>query len=101
MSITKESQKKVTKMNYRKVSGLVFVFACLVFNVAVSQTGIIVNLKIAENPWADSHLKEKLDMRLSTISQVSIIRADTDNTQNAGPLQTPHFDKLVEQGVII
>ncbi len=79
-------------MNFRKISGLVFLLGCLLLNHAVSQTGIIVNLKIAENPWADSHLKDKLDLKLSTIRQVSIIRAD------AGPLQTSHLDDLIEHG---
>lgn len=98
MSIIKEYQKKAIKMNFRKVSGLVILLTCLISNVALSQTGIIVNLKIAQNPWADSHLNEKLDLMLSTISQVSIIRADADNIADAGPLQTTHLDDLIEHG---
>ncbi len=85
-------------MNFRKISGLVFLLGCLLFNHAVSQTGIIVNLKIADNPWADSHLKDKLELKLSTISQVSIIRADANNLPNAGPMQTSHIDDLIEHG---
>jgi len=85
-------------MNLRKLSGLIFLFVCLLFNVANSQTGIIVNLKIAENPWADSHLREKLELRLSTISQVSIIRADAENIPESGPLQTSRLDDLIEHG---
>ena len=98
MSTIKEFQKKAIEMSFNKVSGLVFLFVCLLFSVAVSQTGIIVNLKIAENPWADSHLKEKLDLMLSTINQVLIIRADANEHPDAGPLQTPHLDALIEHG---
>ena len=98
MFTIKESQKKAIKMSFNKVSGLVFLLVCLLFSVAVSQTGIIVNLKIAENPWADSHLKEKLDLMLSTISQVLIIRADASEHPDAGPLQTSHLNALIEHG---
>ena len=85
-------------MNFRIILGLVFLLGCLLFNIAVSQTGIIVNLKIADNPWADSHLKDKLELKLSTISQVSIIRADANENPDAGPLQTSHLDDLIEHG---
>ncbi len=101
MFIIKEFLKKATKMNIRKVSAMVFLITCLLFNIAVSQTGIIVNLKIAENPWADSHLKDKLNLMLSTISQVSIIRADADDTTDSGPLHTAHLDKLIEHGLAL
>ncbi len=85
-------------MNFRKLLGLVFLLGCLLFNLAVAQSGIIVNLKIADNPWADSHLKDKLELNLSTISQVSIIRADANDNSDAGPLQTSHLDDLIEHG---
>ena len=100
MFTIKESLKKVNKMSLIKVTGLLILLICILCGTVLSQNGIIVNLKIAENPWADSQLKDKLDLRLSTISKVSIVRADTDATLNKGPLQTSHLDDLIEHGQI-
>ncbi len=98
MSTIKESRRKAIKMSFNGVSALAFLLTVLLFNVAVSQTGIIVNLKIAENPWADSHVEEKLDLMLSTISRATIIKVEADAYPDTGPLETSHLDDLIEYG---
>jgi len=80
-----------------KIFGSTLVLLLLVCGLTHAKEGIIVNLKSADNPWADSRLADKLDLRLSTISKVPIIRADKD-VNLPGPLETAHLDDLLEFG---
>jgi len=47
---------------------------------AVAGDGIVVNLRIPENPWADSHLGERLDTYMSSITHVPISRNSIDDS---------------------
>jgi hypothetical protein len=73
---------------------LIFVF--LIYNFASAEDGIVVNLRIPEHPWADSHLGEKLDTYLSAISHVPIIRYDINDSILAASGES--FQDLLTRG---
>lgn len=73
---------------------LIFVF--LIYNFASAEDGIVINLRIPEHPWADSHLGEKLDIYLSAISHVPIIRYDINDSILAASGES--FQDLLTRG---
>jgi hypothetical protein len=57
---------------------LVLLFALGATNVLGG--GIVVNLRLPVNPWTDTHLGERLDMYMSNISHVPIVRNNIDDS---------------------
>jgi hypothetical protein len=95
MFITRELPMNKTLNNF---IGLVFLAILILPGFLMAQDGIIINLKQVPNPWADSRLGEKLDLLLSTISNVSITRAVGSIDNSSVPIQTAAIDKLIEFG---
>jgi len=78
--------------------GFIILVALFMPGISVAQNGIIINLKQNPNPWADSRLGEKLDLLLSTISNVAITRTDGAADNSTAPIQTAAIDELIKYG---
>ncbi len=62
------------------IISFIFIYIFAFCGIVSANDGIVVNLRIPENPWADSRLAEKLDMYMSAISHVPIVRNDITDT---------------------
>jgi hypothetical protein len=81
MSSIKEVRLAVTGDVMHKLTAfLIFIFSFVLWTTATAGGGIVVNLRIPQNPWADSHLGERLDTYMSDITRVPITRNNIDDS---------------------
>jgi len=84
----------------KAVKSVLFVLAVFVSvsSGAAAQDAVIINLEIAENPWADVRLDNKLDFYLATAARSPIIRINGDMRDSLGwNSRTPAIDDLIDQ----